>query len=210
MSAEPVILIIDDDPVLGRSLVRLAERTFPQHLCLWARDGIAGVNLAREHAAHLRLIVLDIAMPRMDGNLAAVQIRALAPQAAVLPFSAHAESWPMLRELGCAPPVQKHPDMVLALARLMREAYADSPAPLPELPWVQALRQSGTLLLSEADHQDAEIEQAPEVAAARALMWLEKYCGRFPTPAREVLQARKLLRDSVGTSKQGRFPSANG
>ena len=113
---------------------------------------------------------------------------------------------PMLRELGCAPPVQKHPDMVLALARLMREAYADSPAPLPELPWVQALRQSGTLLLSEADHQDAEIEQAPEVAAARALMWLEKYCGRFPTPAREVLQARKLLRNlPANTPAEERF-----
>lgn len=209
MNTEPVILIIDDDAMLGRSLMRLAERTFPEHLCLWARDGIAGVDLAREHAAHLRLIVLDIAMPRMDGNLAAAQIRALAPQAAVLPFSAHAESWSMLRELGCAPPVQKHPDMVVALARLMREAYAEPPAPLPELPWVRALRQSGALLV-EASRQDAEVGQAPEVAAARALMWLEKYCGRFPTPAREVLQARKLLRDSVGTSKQGKFPGANG
>ncbi len=197
MSAEPVILIIDDDAVLGRSLVRLAERTFPQHLCLWAGDGIAGVILAREHAARLRLVVLDIAMPRMDGNLAAVQIRALAPQAAVLPFSAHAESWPMLRELGCAPPIQKHPDMVVALARLMREAYSDPPAPLPDLPWVRALCQSGALLVEECG-QGAAPGQPSEAAAARALMWLEKYCGRFATPAREVLQARKLLRDMIG------------
>ncbi len=205
MSAEPVILIIDDDPVLGRSLVRLAERTFPEHLCLWACDGIAGVDLVREHALRLRLVVLDIAMPRMDGNLAAAQIRALAPQAAVLPFSAHVESWPMLRELGCAPPVQKHPDMVVALARLMRRAYAEPPAPLPDLSWVRALRQSGQLLI-EASRQGAESEQSPEAAAARALIWLEKYCGRFATPAREVLQARKVLREAVGTIAEAATP----
>ncbi len=200
MSAEPVILIIDDDAVLGRSLVRLADRTFPQHLCLWARDGIAGVILAREHATRLRLVVLDIAMPRMDGNIAAAQIRALAPQAAVLPFSAHAESWPMLRELGCARPVEKHPDMVVALARLMREAYVEPPAPPPELPWVRALCQSGALMLAEAEREGVEVGQAPEAAAARALMWLEKYCARFATPAREVLQARKVLREVAGTT----------
>ena len=27
-------------------------------------------------------------------------------------------------------------------------------------------------------------------------MWLDKYCSRFATPAREVLQARKLLREA--------------
>jgi CheY-like chemotaxis protein len=188
----PTILIIDDDALLGRSLVRLAERTFPGWACLWARDGVAGVELAREHAAQLRLIVLDIAMPRMDGNLAAVQIRTIAPRAAVLPFTAHEGSWPMLRELGCTPPIRKHPDMVLSLARLMREALTSEVAPPPDAPWVRALRQSGELLLAqtrEQAHPDSDQVQ-------RALMWLDKYCGRFPTPAREVLQARKVLREA--------------
>ncbi len=204
-----MILIIDDDAVLGRSLERLAERTFPEHLCLWARDGVVGVELAREHAARLRLIVLDIAMPRMDGNLAAAQIRVLAPQAAVLPFSAHAESWPMLRELGCAPPVQKHPDMVVALARLMRAAHAEPPAPLPNLPWVRALCQSGALLV-EAGRQAPQDKHPSEQAAAQALMWLEKYCGRFATPAREVLQARKVLREALVTTNNGAPSSVSG
>jgi DNA-binding response OmpR family regulator len=70
-----IILIMDDDALLGRSLVRLAERTFPGCQCFWARDGVADVGLAQQHAVELRLVVLDIAMPRMDGNLAAVQIR---------------------------------------------------------------------------------------------------------------------------------------
>ena len=71
------------------------------------------------------------------------------------------------------------------------------------------MAERGALLIEER-RQGVENEQSPKDATARALMWLEKYWGRFPTPAREVLQARKLLRDSVGTSKQGRFPSANG
>src|SRR4051812_9123604 len=78
MTSPSVILIIDDDDLLGRSLVRLSERTFPGYRCLWARDGVAGVQLAQQHAARLRLVMLDIVMPRMDGNLVAVQIRTLA------------------------------------------------------------------------------------------------------------------------------------
>jgi hypothetical protein len=34
MTSPSVILIIDDDALLGRSLVRLAERTFPGYHCL--------------------------------------------------------------------------------------------------------------------------------------------------------------------------------
>jgi hypothetical protein len=33
-------------------------------------------------------------------------------------------------------------------------------------------------------------------------MWLDKYCGRFATPAREVLQARKLLREASGRASE--------
>ena len=150
MTSPSVILIIDDDAVLGRSLVRLAERTFPGYQCLWARDGVAGVQLAQQHAARLRLVVLDIAMPRMDGNLVAVQIRTLAPHVPILPFSTHEQSWPMLLELGCLQPIRKHPDMVLSFGRLMRQALASEVAPLPDRSWIRAQRQSGDLLMEQA------------------------------------------------------------
>jgi CheY-like chemotaxis protein len=194
MTSPSVILIIDDDAMLGRSLVRLVERTFPGYHCLWARDGVAGVELARQHAALLRLVMLDIVMPRMDGNLVAVQIRTLAPRVPIVPFSAHEQSWPMLLELGCLQPIRKHPDMVLSLGRLMRQALATEVAPLPDRPWVRAQRQSGELLLNQA--QQVPSAPPPEDQVQRALMWLDKYCGRFATPAREVLQARKLLRET--------------
>jgi CheY-like chemotaxis protein len=195
MSEQSIILIIDDDALLGRSLVRLAERTFPGYHCAWGRDGVAGVQLARQHAAQLRLVVLDIVMPRMDGNLVAVQIRTLAPRVPILPFSAHEQSWPMLLELGCMQPVRKHPDMVLSLGRLMRQALTTEVAPLPDRPWVRAQRQSGDLLLEQAQILAHHSAPPPADQVQRALMWLDKYCGRFPTPAREVLQARKVLRE---------------
>lgn len=192
--SSPVVLIIDDDVLLGRSLVRLAERTFPGYQCVWARDGIAGVELAHQYGAQLCLVLLDIVLPRMDGNLVAVQIRTLAPRVPIVPFSAHEQSWPMLLELGCLQPIRKHPDMVLSLARLMRQALATEVAPLPDRPWVRAQRQSGDLLLTQAHEQpDA---RPPDDQVQRALMWLDKYCGRFATPAREVLQARKVLREA--------------
>jgi DNA-binding response OmpR family regulator len=196
MTSPFIVLIIDDDAVLGRSLVRLSERTFPGYHCLWARDGVSGVELARLHAAQLRLVVLDIAMPRMDGNLAAVQIRTLAPRVPFLPFSAHEQSWPMLLELGCQQPIRKHPDMVLSLGRLMRQALASEVAPLPDRSWIRAQRQSGDLLLEQAQSTAEPDAPPPEDQVQRALMWLDKYCGRFATPAREVLQARKLLREA--------------
>jgi CheY-like chemotaxis protein len=202
MTSPSVILIIDDDALLGRSLVRLAERTFPGYQCFWARDGIAGVELARQHAAQLRLVILDIAMPRMDGNLVAVQIRTLAPRVPIVPFSAHEQSWPMLLDLGCLQPIRKHPDMVLSLGRLMRQALVSEVAPLPDRPWVRAQRQSGDLLLEHAQQMAQASIPPPEDQVQRALMWLDKYCGRFATPAREVLQARKLLREASARANE--------
>jgi DNA-binding response OmpR family regulator len=202
MTSPFIVLIIDDDALLGRSLVRLAERTFPGYQCFWARDGVAGVELARQHAAQLRLVVLDIAMPRMDGNLAAVQIRTIAPRVPILPFSAYEQSWPMLLELGCVQPIRKHPDMVLSLGRLMRQALANEIAPLPDRSWIRAQRQSGNFLLDQAQRTAEHDPPPPEDQVQRALMWLDKYCGRFATPAREVLQARKLLREASARAKE--------
>ncbi len=200
MTSPPLILIIDDDALLGRSLVRLAERTFSGYQCLWARDGLAGVQLAQQHAVQLRLVVLDIVMPRMDGNLVAVQIRTRMPNVPILPFSAHEQSWPMLLELGCVQPIRKHPDMVVSLGRLMRQALATDIAPPPDRPWVRSQRQSGDLLLEHAQVTAHHSAPPPDDQVQRALMWLDKYCGRFPTPAREVLQARKVLREA-GTKR---------
>jgi CheY-like chemotaxis protein len=196
----PAILIIDDDLTLGRSLKRLAEQSFPDHQVLWARNGVTGLDLVRQHAAQLRLIVLDINMPLMDGNLAAAQIRALAPFVPVMPFTSYAESLPALAEMGCVPPVLKHPETLRRMPTLMREAMAATVSGLPDRAWIAALRQSAQAVLAFVSHGEmGGVLAADREAAARvqrALGWLDKYCGRFATPAREVVQARRLLQEA--------------
>ena len=197
---QPTILIIDDERDLGRNLKRLTELSFRDYQVLWARNGVTGLDLVREHAGHLRLIVLDIDMPLMDGNATAVQIRRLAPNVPVMPFTAHEESVPALIELGCVLPVIKHPDALRKMPTLMRQVMEAPVAPMPDLPWITALLQSGNAVLSFVQHgQLAGVLAADREAAARvqrALGWIEKYCGRYTTPAREVVQARKLLQEA--------------
>jgi hypothetical protein len=78
----------------------------------------------------------------------------------------------------------------------MRQALTTEVAPLPDRPWIRAQCQSGDLLLEQAQQIAQASAPPPEEKVQRALMWLDKYCGRFATPARAVLQARKLLREA--------------
>lgn len=189
MTALPTILFIDDDPELGATLVRFVERAFSTYQVLWARDGAAGVDLARQHVDHLRLVVLDIDMPRMDGNLAAVQIRALAPHVPIMPFSSHNQSFQALLDLGCVLPILKQPEVFRQMPMLMRQAMAAKVVPMPDLPWIAAMRQSGTMTLSHAPDENP--------AARGALRWLDKYCGRQAFISREITNARKLLQEAT-------------
>jgi CheY-like chemotaxis protein len=197
---QPTILIIDDDLTLGRSLKRLAELSFPEYQIFWARNGVTGLDLVRQHIDQLRLVVLDINMPLMDGNLTAAQIRMLAPTVPVIPFTSYADSLPALSEMGCVPPVLKHPHVLRQMPERMRQAMATPIPILPDQAWIAALRQSAQAVLSFVHHDDiAAVLSAGHEAderVKRALGWLDKYCGRFATPAREVIQARRLLEEA--------------
>ncbi len=86
--------------------------------------------------------------------------------------------------------------------RIMRQALASEVAPLPDRSWIRAQRQSGDLLLEQAQRTAEHSASPPADQVQRALMWLDKYCGRFATPAREVLQARKLLREASARANE--------
>jgi hypothetical protein len=101
--------------------------------------------------------------------------------------------------MGCVLPVMKQPEVFKQMPVLLQQAMDVPIAPLPELAWIATMRQSGAMVLSRTQ------EEAPAGAAVtdreimekiqRALGRLDKYCGRFGTPAREVIQARKLLQE---------------
>jgi hypothetical protein len=82
----------------------------------------------------------------------------------------------------------------------MRQAMA---APIPNMPdraWIAALHQSAQAVLSFVSHGEIggvlAADREAAVRVKRALGWLDKYCGRFATPAREVVQARRLLQEA--------------
>jgi len=76
LSAGEVLLADDDGPirkVLGRALERFGL-TVTQ-----ATDGDEAVGLIAAGPERFRLVVLDLTMPRLDGDRALTQIRAVAP-----------------------------------------------------------------------------------------------------------------------------------
>ncbi|HVY45295.1 MAG TPA: response regulator, partial [Minicystis sp.] len=76
------ILVIDDEP-----LVRKATSAALRHLgydVIGAADGDEGVTLYRESRAAIRLVLLDMVMPRMDGHATLSALREIDPDVRVL------------------------------------------------------------------------------------------------------------------------------
>ena len=69
--AAPKVLTAEDDPIV-RADLRLILEDAGFDVCPDARDGIEAVDLAREHRPDL--ILIDLALPRLDGVEATRQI----------------------------------------------------------------------------------------------------------------------------------------
>lgn len=76
------ILVIEDEEEL-RALARviLEHRGFQ---VLEAPDGLEGIDTFRRHAARIRLVLLDLSMPRLGGNEVLRYIRGLRADVPVL------------------------------------------------------------------------------------------------------------------------------
>jgi DNA-binding NarL/FixJ family response regulator len=81
------ILIADDHAVVRRGLRALLETQPGWTICGEASDGIEAVQKAGKHQPDV--VILDIAMPELNGRLATVRIREVAPQARVLVLTLH-------------------------------------------------------------------------------------------------------------------------
>jgi len=58
-----------------------------------AGDGVEGVECFRRHAAELRLVLLDLTMPRMDGEEALAEMRRINPDVPVILISGYSEKF---------------------------------------------------------------------------------------------------------------------
>jgi DNA-binding NarL/FixJ family response regulator len=105
------ILIVDDNAVIRRSLRHILESIGGWRVAGEAVDGLDGIEKAQE--LHPDLIVLDMAMPKMNGLEAARQLNQIMPDVPLLMYSAFADKF-MEREafsVGVKAVISKASDM---------------------------------------------------------------------------------------------------
>jgi DNA-binding response OmpR family regulator len=69
------ILVVDDEPAVREFLRAALEHG--KHKVFEAEDGVAGVDLFRARADEIDLVILDLTMPRLSGDKALEQLRAI-------------------------------------------------------------------------------------------------------------------------------------
>ncbi len=191
----PLILIVEDDPATGPALKRLAAQRFSDHQVLWLKNAMAALTTVQQHARRLRLVVLDICLPVLDGRLAAAQIRALAPHVPIMPFTGDETLVPVLIELGCVLPQFKRTTALADIPAHMAQALDLPVSPLPNAPWVTMAQQQALALLAfvqAADPASATATVALPVAKAENL---KRYLARIArtNPSRQINDAIRVL-----------------
>ena len=103
------ILVVDDEEAIRELLISFLQEH--GYETAGAEDGEQGLEMARRLKP--RVILLDVAMPRMDGIEALRALRQEAPQATVIMLSGHADHDTALRalELGAHDFIEKPFDL---------------------------------------------------------------------------------------------------
>jgi DNA-binding NarL/FixJ family response regulator len=93
------ILIVDDSPLIRRTVRQFLEKQPDWEVCGEAVDGVEGIQKTEQLIPDL--IVLDMSMPVMNGLDAAREIRRRMPRLPILMFTSHVSSQTN-REAFCA------------------------------------------------------------------------------------------------------------
>jgi CheY-like chemotaxis protein len=84
------ILVADDNPRIRRMLCRLFEIEEDYDFCAEAENGQEAIDLALRHRPDL--IVLDLAMPVLNGLETARELREIMPDVPIILFTQHAHA----------------------------------------------------------------------------------------------------------------------
>ena len=90
MSKKITVLLVDDHSLVRRGFRRMLEDESDMEVVGEAGDGEESVKLAKE--LHPQVVVMDCALPRMNGLEATRQIIEECPDTAILMLSMHSES----------------------------------------------------------------------------------------------------------------------
>lgn len=92
MTQQPLILLVDDEPILADSLVQILEGE--GFRAASAGDGASAVRIAEQ--VHPDLVICDVILPGTSGIEAAKQIRRALPSIPILLFSGQAAANDMI------------------------------------------------------------------------------------------------------------------
>jgi CheY-like chemotaxis protein len=88
-TAVPTVLLVEDEDRLRLLGARMLEHLGMRSLT--ARDGIEALEVLRSHADEVSVVLLDLSMPRMDGDHAIEEIRKILPDARIVLMSGYSE-----------------------------------------------------------------------------------------------------------------------
>jgi CheY-like chemotaxis protein len=83
-------LVAEDEVILRRTTSRILSRM--GYKVITTVDGMEATEQFRRYADHVRIVILDLAMPRMDGWTALEQIRSIRPDVPVILASGYDEA----------------------------------------------------------------------------------------------------------------------
>jgi CheY-like chemotaxis protein len=90
------VLVADDSPRIRKMLCQLFEREDDYDICAEAENGQEAIELALKHRPDL--IILDFAMPVLNGLDAARKLKKIMPEVPIILFTQHANTGVTLLE----------------------------------------------------------------------------------------------------------------
>jgi PAS domain S-box-containing protein len=120
-----LVLVVDDQEMVRRALRTALEML--GHEVLLASDGVQAIEIFRERHAQIRVVVLDVSMPNLDGRGALRELRQIDPHVRVLITTGYAPSEDVrtLLSLGATSVLEK-PFNVSKLKTALAEVLADT------------------------------------------------------------------------------------
>ncbi|HEY4742811.1 MAG TPA: response regulator [Candidatus Acidoferrales bacterium] len=89
MAGNRTVLIADSNPLIRKMLCRMFETEKGYDLCAEATNGVEAIALALQHRPEL--IILDLAMPDLNGLDAAKELKRLLPSVSIIVFTQYVE-----------------------------------------------------------------------------------------------------------------------
>jgi PAS domain S-box-containing protein len=90
------VLVVEDDPLVRDLIARVARAH--NYDVLGAADADTALALARQHADAIRVVVVDMGLPHMNGALLAAEVRRIAPHVQALLISGYIEYIPSTQD----------------------------------------------------------------------------------------------------------------